>query len=70
MSLIEELGEHEKARREFEQIPWVKDLISSCDLIFGVDENEYRSNIQDSFEHDPNECYINGAWDMFLELRK
>lgn len=59
MKTIEEL------RSEFEEIQRIKEILSCCEMSF--DGGEY---VEDVFANDPNECYINGAWFMFQELKK
>lgn len=58
----------EELRCEFESTEVIKNLLSSCDLSF--DGDDYFVAVPDSFECDPNECFINGAWMLFQELKK
>ena len=55
-------------REEFEKLPNICSLIN--DLIFDDDSNEYVAKIQNPFEHDSNECFVNGAWYAYQEQQK
>ena len=55
-------------REEFEKLPEICSLIN--DLSFDDDANEYVAKIQNPFEHDSNECFVNGAWYAYQEQQK